>query len=44
MDWSRAIEINQTALTRIIAGLIAMVGIVSGGRLPQPVYRAVSLV
>jgi hypothetical protein len=44
MDWTRAIEINQTALARIVAGLIAMVGVVSGGRLPQPVYRAVSLV
>jgi len=41
MDWKRAIEINQTALTRIVAGLIAMVGMVSGGRIAKPLYRAV---
>ncbi len=47
MDWNRAIEINQAALTRIVAALIAMVGLSNGGalaRLPQPLYRAVSLV
>ena len=44
MDWDRAIEINQTALSRIVAGLIAMVGLVGGGaveRLSRPVYRVV---
>jgi hypothetical protein len=43
MDWARAIEINQSALTRIVAALIALVGLAAGGamaRLPRPVYRA----
>lgn len=43
MDWARAIEINQTALTRIVAALIAMVGLAAQGaaaRVPQPLYRA----
>jgi len=42
MDWARAIEINQVALTRIVAALIAMVGLAAEGamaRLPQPLYR-----
>ena len=45
MDWARAIEINQAALTRIVAALIAMVGLARGGavtRLAHPIYRAVS--
>ena len=41
MDWNRAITINQKALTRIVAALIAMVGLPSSGRIPQSVYRAV---
>src|SRR4051812_29259044 len=43
MDWARAIAINQTALTRIVAALIAMVGLTAQGamaRLPRPLYRA----
>ena len=47
MDWTRAIEINQAALTRIVAALIAMVGLPNGGvptRLLQPLYRAVARV
>src|SRR3954471_23884301 len=43
MDWARAIETNQAVLTRIVAALIAMVGLAAGGamaRLPRPVYRA----
>ena len=47
MDWAKAIEINHAALTRIVLGLIAMVGIVEGGAgvlLPQPLYRAVARV
>jgi hypothetical protein len=43
MDWARAIEINQAALTRIVAALIAMVGLAASGavaRLPRPLYRA----
>jgi hypothetical protein len=43
MDWEKAIEINKIALIRIVAELIAMVGIASE-RLPRPVYRAVMLV
>jgi hypothetical protein len=44
MDWARAIAINQAALARIVAGLIAMMGLVSDGvvaRLSRPIYRAV---
>ncbi|MFL5259874.1 MAG: hypothetical protein ACJ8AS_08975 [Hyphomicrobiales bacterium] len=43
MDWARAIAVNQTALTRIVAALIAMVGLAADGvvaRLPRPTYRA----
>ncbi len=42
MDWARAIEINQAALTRIVTALIAMVGLAAQGavsRLPRPLYR-----
>ncbi len=42
MDWARAIEINHAALTRIVAALIAMLGLAAEGaaaRLPQPLYR-----
>jgi len=44
MDWARAIAINQAALARIVAGLIAMAGLVSDGvvaTLSRPTYRAV---
>jgi hypothetical protein len=47
MDWAKAIAINQAALSRIVAALIAMVELASGGpvaRLPKPLYRAVLLV
>ncbi len=46
MDWARAIEINQTALTRIVANLIAMVEFSLDGsqRLSRSFYRAVLLV
>jgi hypothetical protein len=47
MDWAKAITINQTALTRIVAALIAMVGLVGDGiaaRLSRPTYRTVLLV
>ncbi|MGH6821589.1 MAG: hypothetical protein ACREDU_12110, partial [Methylocella sp.] len=43
MDWARAIEINQAALTRIVAALIAMVGLAAQGavaRIPHPLHRA----
>jgi hypothetical protein len=41
MDWARAIEINQAALARIVAALIAMVGLQAStalARLPRPLY------
>jgi hypothetical protein len=44
MDWARAIAINQAALTRIVAALIAMAGLARGGvapRLSRPTYRVV---
>ncbi|CAN5273815.1 hypothetical protein BH10PSE7_BH10PSE7_41360 [soil metagenome] len=47
MDWDRAIEINHTALARIVAALISMVELAGGAlpaRLPREVYRAVLLV
>src|SRR6187401_464622 len=42
MDWPRTIETNQAALTRIVAALIAMVGLAAQGaaRLPRPLYHA----
>ena len=45
MDWDRVIERNQAALTRIVAMLIAMVEMGTGGMvvlLPPSLYRAVS--
>ena len=47
MDWAKAIEINQAALIRIVAALIAMAGLANDGarpRLPQALYLAVSRV
>jgi hypothetical protein len=44
MNWAGAIEVNHQALARIVAGLIAVVGLTGGGlvaRLPEPLYRAV---
>jgi hypothetical protein len=43
MDWAQAIETNRTALTRIVAGLIAMVEMAAAGAtalLPRRVHRA----
>jgi hypothetical protein len=43
VDWAQAIAINQSALSRIVAALIAMVGLTvqdAVARLPRPVYRA----
>ena len=45
MDWARVIERNQAALTRIVAMLIAMVEMGTGGMvalLPPSLYHAVS--
>ncbi|HUR42680.1 MAG TPA: hypothetical protein VMZ01_01140 [Aestuariivirga sp.] len=42
MDWARTIEINQASLTRIVAALIAMVGLAAQdvmARLPRSLYR-----
>ncbi len=43
MDWPRAIEINRHALTRIVAGLVALL-VAQGGavRLPRAVYQLLS--
>jgi hypothetical protein len=43
LDWARAIAINQTALTRIVAEIFALLGLAAGGtveRLPQALYQA----
>jgi hypothetical protein len=43
MDWARAIEINRIALSRIVAELLALLGLVGGGtveRLPHALYLA----
>jgi hypothetical protein len=43
MDWARTIEINRRALSRIVAALIATVGLTAegaGARLPLPLYHA----
>jgi hypothetical protein len=42
MDWARAIKRNQSALSRIVLALIAMVGLtaeIALTRLPGPLYR-----
>ncbi len=40
MDWPRAIEINRDALTRIVAGLVALLSAQDGAvRLPRVVYQ-----
>jgi hypothetical protein len=47
MDWDKAIQINHSALTRIVAALVAMLelaGSSAAARLPQPLYRAVTRV
>ncbi len=45
MDWARAIEINRDALSRIIAGLLALLAAQAGAvRLPLPVYQLLSRV
>ncbi|CAN5350614.1 hypothetical protein BH10PSE7_BH10PSE7_17990 [soil metagenome] len=44
MDWDRAIAINQAALLRIVAALIAMAGLAVGGgmaRLPRSMHSTV---
>lgn len=44
MDWALAIEINRTALTRIVASLVAMAGLAGGGvaeRLSRSVYLSI---
>jgi hypothetical protein len=44
IHWTKAVEINQIALTRILAEIFAMLGLVSGGgldRLSQALYTSV---
>lgn len=43
MDWARAVDINRVALTRIVAEIFALLGLVGSGgldRLPQALYVA----
>jgi hypothetical protein len=43
MDWAKAVEINRIALTRIVAELLAMIGVMSGAaveRLLRPTESA----
>jgi hypothetical protein len=43
MDWARAVEINRIALTRIVAELLAMIGVMNGAaveRLLRPAESA----
>lgn len=45
MDWTRAIEINRAALTRIVATLAALLAAQGEGpRLPLPVYQLIARV
>ena len=44
MDWTKAIEMNKTALDRIVANLVAMVAYAAEERFSQSFYRAVLLV
>ncbi len=45
MDWARAIEINKTALTRIVAALVSLLAAQGGAaRLPVPVYQLIARV
>jgi hypothetical protein len=44
MDWARAIDINRTALTRVVAEIFALLGLVAGGTLellPHGLYQKV---
>ncbi len=43
-NWAGAIERNSEALKGIIAGLFAMLGEATMGRIPKPLHRAVLLV
>jgi hypothetical protein len=43
LDWARAIEINKTALMRIVAALVALLAAQGGAaRLPVPVYKLIA--
>jgi hypothetical protein len=43
VDWTRAIEINKTALIRIVAALVSLLASQAGAtRLPLPVYRLIA--
>jgi hypothetical protein len=45
MDWTRAIEINREALTRIVATLVALLAAqADAARLPVPVYQLIARV
>jgi hypothetical protein len=43
MDWQRAIDINREALTRIVAGLVALLAAQANAlRLPLPIYQIIA--
>jgi hypothetical protein len=43
MDWTKAIEINKAALSRIVAGLFALLAAQGGtARVPMVVYKAIA--
>jgi hypothetical protein len=44
MDWTSAIAINREALARIVAGLLELVALQAGARLPLSLYRLVARV
>ncbi len=44
MDWEQAIEVNGKALAGIVAGLLELVGLQTGHRLPLTIYRLVARV
>jgi hypothetical protein len=44
MDWSKAIEINKSALARIVAGLVALLSAHGGARVPVAVYQVIARV
>jgi hypothetical protein len=42
MDWIRAIDLNRTALTRIVGALMSLLAAQRGSVLPVPVYQLLS--
>jgi hypothetical protein len=44
MDWARAIDLNRTALTRIVAAFVSLLAAQGGRVLPVPVYQLIARV